>query len=298
MTGPVPAHARSAPPQASGQDDVGRMFVVGCPRAGTTLTQKLLGLHGDVYTCAETHYFQNIRRPGKRQIFDHLGLSPSNVQFAFNYIRSHNVLLEAHDPSGVRKLGPAARFFDQLMTAEAAARGKLAWVEKTPVHLFHIPLIRGHIPSATFVHVIREGRDVVASLVDAARAFPASGAWKEFSEVGRAIAQYNHCIAESAKYRDSGGHVFVQYEHILDDAQTVAQKLYRLLALKPQDRSLDLNGIHPQVVLETEHWKEDAGGEIWDTRGLKFERIFDPAQRRLIAQGVHSFAPKQGARFI
>src|SRR5258705_434249 len=43
--------------------------------------------------------------------------------------------------------------------------GKPQYADKTPSHLLHVPLLAGRFPRARFVHIVRDGRDVAASLV-------------------------------------------------------------------------------------------------------------------------------------
>lgn len=275
-----------------------KIFVVGCPRSGTTLVQKLLGIRSDVYTCKETHYFQKIRRVGKGKVLDYLAVSPENVLEAYEYIRQHNQLLLEHDPSAVRSRRSAVVFFDRLMTQEAKARSKPVWVEKTPAHVFHIRWIRHYIPAAQFVHVIRDGRDVVASLVDAARQFPQAAAWKKYADLETAIAEYNRSLQTSLGYLREAKHLFVQYEHILDDSAKVCRRLYSLLGLVDEDLLSDLSVIHRDVVRSDEIWKGAPDGMIQDTRFAKFDQIFDELQKELITREVRSPSPEQRAQFV
>ena len=191
-----------------------KIFIVGCPRSGTTLVQKLLGGREDTYTLKETHYFERIRRKrGKRGLLsrplDYLFLSHKNVLNAYDFIHSNNELVAQHDPKEIKTLYDATLFFDRMMTTEAKARGKTVWVEKTPSHLLSIRLITQHIPSAQFVHVIRDGRDVVASLVDAAKKFPQK--WQRHTNLENTIDLYNRRLKESVKYCDYNGHIFIQH---------------------------------------------------------------------------------------
>jgi hypothetical protein len=54
------------------------------------------------------------------------------------------------------------------MRADVARTGATHWVEKTPDHVFHVERMMARYPDARFVHVLRDGRDVVTSLL----AFP------------------------------------------------------------------------------------------------------------------------------
>jgi hypothetical protein len=269
---------------------VKKIFVVGCPRSGTTLVQELLGAHMDVFTCKETHFFHKVRRKGKRKVFDHLVLSQQNVVDAYDFVRSNNALLEEHDPSRIRSLRSAALFFDQMMTSEALARCKSAWVEKSPENRLYIRWIKRYIPSAQFIHVLRDGRDVVASLVDAAEKFPE--AWKRYADLEIAVDVYNRSLAESMKYCGIEDHIFVQYEHILDDVEGTNHKLFSFLGLEIENVGTSLAELHHQVVRSDESWKKDYTGEIEDTRLIKFNRIFNDEQKKLICNRVKMEIPK------
>lgn len=58
------------------------------------------------------------------------------------------------------------RCADDLMGHLVARTGKRRWGEKTPAHVFHISLIDEVYPGSQFVHIIRDGRDVVRSLLN------------------------------------------------------------------------------------------------------------------------------------
>jgi hypothetical protein len=50
------------------------------------------------------------------------------------------------------------------METIAQKQGVHRWAESTPLHLLYLPLIKKLIPDALVVHIIRDGRDVTASL--------------------------------------------------------------------------------------------------------------------------------------
>lgn len=263
-----------------------KVFVVGCPRSGTTLVQSYLGARSDTFTLKETHFFPNIRRVGKRKIFDYLFLSQSRVLRAFGLIAAHNKLLHQYDPHTVTTFRSAVRFFDQMMSGEAQTRGKEVWLEKTPSHMFYIPLIKRHLPSVQFVHVLRDGRDVVASMVDTARRYPEAKAWKEHVDIATATDKYNRYMMESHKYYGSQGHTFIQYEQILDDPERSINRLFFHLGLENQKVQPALKGINKKIARSDEGWKADPKDEIKDTRLVKFNQIFNEEQRRFIIERI------------
>jgi hypothetical protein len=251
--------------------------------------QELLGMHASVFTCRETHFFHRARRDGQRKHLDHLGMSPHQVQEAYNFICTHIELLGQYDPSQVRSLHDAALFFDGLMTSEARLRGKSVWVEKSTENRMYIPWIKREIPTAHFVHVLRDGRDVVASLVDAGTRYPER--WKRYADLRFAIASYNEALVDSMLYCGRADHIFVQYEHILEDSEQVCRKLYAALDLEVKSARASLTELHRQVVRSDESWKNDHKGEIENTRLVKFNQVFSDQQKKLVSSRVKSQKP-------
>jgi hypothetical protein len=217
---------------------------------------------------------------------DYLMLSRSNVADAFDFVRVHNELRGDYDPSRVTSMRSAVLFFDRIMTSEAQLAGKLAWVEKTPAHLFHIGWIKRCIPTARFVHVLRDGRDVVASMVDAAQRFPQARAWKRYANLQASVQEYNRYSRESLKYYGDESHVFVRYEHLIDSPELACDNLYRSLGLVGTVSDLDLDEVHRRVVRIDEGWKAGSEGVITDTRLIKFNRLFDDEEKSFIVSSL------------
>lgn len=272
------------------------IFVVGCPRSGTTLAQELVGAHSDVFSCRETHFFHRIRRDGRRKLLDHLFLSRARVLSAYQFICSNVDLAVAHDPGRVITMKDAAVFFEGLMSSEARARGRSAWVEKSPENLEYIRWISSDIPEAIFIHVLRDGRDVVASLIDAARRFPQR--WSEYSDLGTAIKAYNKALALSMKYHGKQGHIFLQYEHVLEDFDATCCKLYNALGLQAEAVDLKFTRLHETLVRKDEGWKTDYQGRIANTRLVKFSEVLAAEERRSVTSGVTLWVPEGGAADI
>ena len=55
------------------------------------------------------------------------------------------------------------QIFDWILQYFAQQQSKPIWCEKTPMHALHIAAIARELPSARFVHMIRDGRDCAAS---------------------------------------------------------------------------------------------------------------------------------------
>ena len=84
----------------------------------------------------------------------------------------------------------------------------------------------------------------------------------------------------------------MRYEHILEDSETVRRRLYAALGLSAADGRLALGEIHRAVIRPDEGWKDDHQGAVADTRRVKFERIFDAGQKKLIGDLVETPPPR------
>jgi hypothetical protein len=120
--------------------------------------------------------------------------------------------------------------FVQIVDAASLKAGRPIWVEKTPDHLFYVKRIQQYIPDAAFIHIIRNGRDTVASLVDAARKFP--DVWEGPTSPELAVRRWNVALRESLQYRGDPQHYLVRYEELVSDPGKVLKGLCGFLAAR------------------------------------------------------------------
>jgi predicted O-methyltransferase YrrM len=136
------------------------VFIVGAQRSGTTWVQRLLGAHSGTVTGQESHLFSGYLAPlwQRWQFESDFRASGSRTIGLGCY------LTEEQFTDLLRRI--AREVFAGL---EQAKPGTVLLVEKTPDHGLHLPLIHRLFPGAALVHVVRDGRDVVASLRQAYR---------------------------------------------------------------------------------------------------------------------------------
>lgn len=119
------------------------IFIIGSPRSGTTLLRLLLDSHTNISCGSETHFLI-----GLRKILEDPHYAGYIEQFGFKrqyYIEE------------------ISSFFDNFQTKYACERGKVRWAEKTPQYTKHLDFINELFPRCQFIHIIRDGHDVVAS---------------------------------------------------------------------------------------------------------------------------------------
>lgn len=144
------------------------VYVVGCPRSGTTLVQRILDAHPDLAVSRSTHWVTLPLRDGAWSLPDGRA-TPELAERVVGFRRFPKMDVE---PGAVRRLAataPPPRYEDFVRGVYALfadGRGKPLAGDKTPAYVRWIPALSDWFPTARFVHVIRDGRDVCLSLLD------------------------------------------------------------------------------------------------------------------------------------
>jgi hypothetical protein len=142
------------------------LFVVGCPRSGTTLLQRILDAHPQLAVTHEQWWIPPFYR--KR-----VGLTPEGhvtaalIPRLFEHKQFPKLGLTREELEGLLAGGEPvayARFVSAVYDLYARARGKPLAGDKNPDYVRQMPLLHGLWPGAKFVHLLRDGRDVCLSL--------------------------------------------------------------------------------------------------------------------------------------
>src|SRR5262249_35446578 len=117
------------------------IFIVGCGRSGTTLLRLMLDSHPAIAAGEETKFLTD--------------LEP--------IVGEHWRLLHTYGFDRAWWLDRIRAFYGGFLEEYATRRGKRRWAEKTPGYTFHLAFLDELFPDAQYLHLIRDGRDVVAS---------------------------------------------------------------------------------------------------------------------------------------
>jgi hypothetical protein len=278
-------------PQEKGQSAT-RVFLVGCERSGTTLLQSLLAAHSGIYSVPETHFvkrlFRNDNRPQARRAW------PRRAIRNLHALR-RKLVAKAGWVSGRsaraawREVGEGfwkpSSFWDRhsarahmqgfvdAMDTDSLRAGKRIWIEKTPEHLFCIPLIRQHVAGARFIHIVRDGSEVVASLNHLAKSYPQ---WRPFTDVSLAVERWNHAWRATKNWIGHPDHLVVRYETLLQAPRSTLARVLHFLDCDPEHDVLRMYpGVASRLIRADEPWKAGNMQNLRDCR--KFAKSFDPA---------------------
>ncbi|MFC4057843.1 sulfotransferase family protein [Planomonospora corallina] len=174
------------------------IFVIGCPRSGTTMLQLMLHSHARIAVPPETRFVV----PGyyRRFTFGDLRLEVNRRRLGrwiaddrdtrFRELKLDGDRFVEDVVAGPPTLGSA---FGIAFRSYAARYGKPRWGDKRPSYYHQVDMLLRLFPDAQFVHLIRDGRDCVASLKEMPwynkDVFHAVNNWAEAIDFGRRHAK-------------------------------------------------------------------------------------------------------------
>jgi hypothetical protein len=203
------------------------VFIVGCPRSGTTWLQRLLATHAQIKTGQESHVFEYVGT--QFQIWRH----------------NFNPDPETRDPARSSRGIGLANYLDE---AEFFAIQKiyLGWLiapmlrdlqpgqlflEKSPRHALWLREIAQLLPQAKIIHLARDPRDVVASLLAASRGWGQSWAPRRASKAARNWAKHLAAVQAGKTFFPAAQFLEVHYEDLHQNPAVILQRITKFLGL-------------------------------------------------------------------
>lgn len=193
-------------------DQASPVFLVGFPRSGTTLLEQVLSAHSGL-VCIEER--------------EHLALAAGEV---------------AADPAKLAQLSEAeikairAEYWKRVRSE--AKTGDRIVVDKLPLNIIFLPLIRRVFPSAKILFALRDPRDVVLSCFQ--QRFGMNAAMVQFLQLETAAAYYDKVMSLGLLCQERLGLsvLEVRYENVVVDLESVARAVTSFLDLPFEEAML------------------------------------------------------------
>lgn len=200
-------------------DNAAPILIIGQPRTGTTLVERIITSHSDVISAGELQQlYLSIRRL-------------SNVQTKTRVTADLVTAAKDIDPTVLGKTYLANTHHHR----EAAPH----FVDKMPVNFLYAPLLSRGLPHAKFVHLTRGGMDSVFSSFKQLFADAYLHSYDQ-EEMARHYVRYHQLMD---RWQDLMGERMqtVAYEDVVTDTQTRSRSLIDFLGLDWQDSVLDFH---------------------------------------------------------
>jgi len=286
------------------------IFVLGCPRSGTTLLQLMLHAHPRIAMPSETRFvlstysarnqFGDLREEPNRR-----GLARSIVgqreTLFYDLGLDHNEIVEeiaAAPPTLGSALGTIFR-------AYARRFGKPRWGDKRPGYYENIPALLRLFPDAQIVHLVRDGRDCVASL----KRMP----WFK-QDVHAAVSTWMEAIGScrrAARKLPADAYYELQYEQLVADPAKQLAALCEFLGEDYEPQMTEPHKIANSTLPKRQVWHSETHKRVTTTRSGSWQGRLEPWEiglcemvmgRRLRAfgyelSGVPRPSPKHLARY-
>jgi hypothetical protein len=231
------------------------IFIVGSPRSGTSILTWCLGQHPNILPLPESNWMGQFavnvaisHRIGTARN-NHSMLSAMEIsreEFFANFGRSINDLILSHRPDLERK---------RKMTPPPT-EPKMRWVDGTPEYSLHVYALRKLFPEAVFIHILRDVRDVVRSMLNFHRIAGTHLVQNEQQAYKYWLRMVKACVQAEQAY---GSDVVrrLPYTALIDDPVGAIRSLLDFVGepycdrcLEPLSRRINSSNVPPDFVAE------------------------------------------------
>lgn len=264
-------------------------FIVGCGRGGTSLLRGLLNAHPSLAIPLESLFIPDYLRMAGRWPLEKL------ARFIVREpeLREWGLQVATRDLDGCRDV---AQMIFRLHQLYADSQGKPYWGQKTPRLVRHLDLLANHFPEARFIHLVRDPRAVVSSLIrsDVHRSSPVHGARRWLRDVQAGLQFEERCPERVMR---------ISYEELVSGAEARVRAIMRFLGLeiapeqlRSSPGSADYSKFYRNIHSNLERGMTDRFVDGWRT-GLSaddvavIEAATGPVMKRLGYEPVSDRAP-------
>lgn len=265
-------------------EDVSPIFIVGAPRSGTTLCERILDAHPNIAIADEIIFFDIILKA--RSVVPELDSRDRIRRFfellpRMDHVRYWHgielVLDEVRERLESDENASYQRFFLFLMQAYALRRGATRYGDKTPWNVRHLETIVRWFPNARIIHIVRDPRANIASK----RQLPRTS-----KDVITSAVKWVIDIDAAARFaRSEAGtperFLEIRYEDLVRDPERVVLRLCQVIGVPFFPDMLDFHR-SSEVMFKDQPWKEGVFRPLSPGSINRWRSELHPAQILLI----------------
>lgn len=245
------------------ETDATPIFIIGLPRSGTTLTEKILTGHSDIESIDESFFLENAFKA-------HCGLSPAQS------------LTPVHISKLSQDRSSARITEDYLAQSDYRRSGARYFIEKYPMNFLYAGLVARHMPQAKIICLLRNPMDVCFALFKQPHfrfSFELDGLARYYASFHKLIQHWRAAIPDQIH--------FVEYELLVENPDETVKNLMQFLGL---DYSENLLKFHERQDVSASASSAQIREKLYSRSVGKWkfwERELAPLKAELLAQGIN-----------
>jgi hypothetical protein len=188
-------------------------FITGLGRSGTTLLRLMISSHPNIAIPYESHFIDDYQK--KLVNYGDLTRSHNLKKLVSDILSEEAIKMWDHKYTEERTISRVRErslrgVLDAIYTEYAESKGKIRWGDKSD-YLDGIPEINTVFPDSKFIHIIRDGRDVIKSVNKLSWGpndlIAGANWWAEYIRLGRRLG----ALLGQERYME------VRYEDLVND---------------------------------------------------------------------------------
>jgi len=196
------------------------VFVISAPRSGSTLLQRMLGSHSEVFTHPEPHMITPMAHLGlygqvDRAPYDHINAAEAMRSFVEGLPRGEEDYLDA-----------LRAYSDTLYARMLATSGRSRFLDKTPAYGLVLPFLTKLYPRARYVVLTRHPLAIFSSYANSFF----DGDWRGAHDFNPIVERYVAAIGQQVRAPSVPLH-HIRYEELVADPEPQLAAIFEHLGL-------------------------------------------------------------------
>lgn len=204
------------------------LFVVSPPRSGSTLLQRMIGSHTQVFTHPEPHLITPLAYLGYHDTvdkapFDHINSAEAIRLFVSGLPRGEDDYLDA-----------LRAYADTMYGRMLEPSGKRFFMDKTPAYALVLPFLTKLYPDAKYVVLTRHPLAIFSSFANSFF----DGDWQRAHEFNPLVERYVPAIAKMLRERPVPL-VHVQYETLVASPEAQMERVFAYMGVENEPEAVN-----------------------------------------------------------
>jgi len=210
------------------------VFVISPPRAGSTLLQRMMGAHAEVFTHPEPHLISPIA---------HLGVYGNVDKAPYDHINAAEAIRAFIDdlPNGEQDYIDALRSYtDTLYGRMLSTSGCSYFLDKTPANALVLPFLERLYPDAKYVVLTRQPLAVFSSYANSFF----NGDWQAAHDFNPILERYVPAMARFIRERPVPL-LHIAYEDLVMEPEAQLERIFAFLGLEHDPGAVEYGSTGP-----------------------------------------------------